>query len=175
MNPTPDGASEATPGTIKLIGIGQSLRGDDGAGLQAVQLWQAKYQATGLHAEVKVELAELPGTGLLDLLQGARLAILVDAVKSGAQAGRVHILSPDQLGAFTCGAGSAHGFGVAEVLSLGEKLMPSQMPGKMILVGIEAGSFRMGDIISPEVAGALPGVVKLIEELITRELANSKV
>lgn len=173
MNPTLDGASEDTPGTIKVIGIGQSLRGDDAAGLEAVRLWQARYQVHGQHTNVKVVLAELPGTGLLDLLQGVRVAILIDAVQSGAQAGWVHTLSPDQLAGFTHGAGSAHGLGVAEVLALGEKLMPSQMPAKLILVGIEAGSLGMGEKLSPEVAEALPRVASLIEELVTRGLANN--
>lgn len=174
MNPTVDGAGDRHAGTIKLIGMGQGMRGDDAAGLAAVRLWQAQYQVGGLRADVQVELAELPGTGLLDLLQGVRLAILVDAVQSDAHPGTVHVLSPDQLDAFQHGAGSAHGFGVAEALSLGMKLMPSQMPDKLILIGIEAQQFRLGEELSPQVGLALPRVASLIEQLITRQKHDSR-
>ena len=45
MNLNPDGARIEYSGTIKIIGIGQSLRGDDAAGLVAVRLWHESYKA----------------------------------------------------------------------------------------------------------------------------------
>jgi hydrogenase maturation protease len=169
MIQAPVGARDEISGTIKLIGIGQSLRGDDAAGLAAVHLWQEKHQSGLGHLNIIVELAELPGIGLLSMLERARLAILVDAVRSDAKAGTIHLLSNDQLGAFMNGSGSAHGWGVAETLSLGQKLMPSTMPGKLLVIGIEAGNLSMGEALSPEVELALPEVVCLIEHLIDSE------
>jgi hydrogenase maturation protease len=154
---------------IKIIGIGQSLRGDDGAGLAAVRLWQDKYQANIERPNLQVELAELPGIGLLNLLEGTNIAILVDAIHGDSKLGTIHLLSYDQLDAFTSGAGSAHGWGVAETLLLGEKLMPSNMPGKIILIGIEVGSLSLGKSLSPEIELALPEVTHLINQLIAHE------
>src|SRR4030042_3140745 len=134
MKQTPDGGKDESSGTIKIIGIGQSLRGDDAAGLAAVRLWQEKYQMIVERPYLQVELVELPGIGLLSLLEGTRTVILVDAVHGNSNAGTIHVLSNDQLAAFTDGAGSAHGWGVAENLSLGQKLMPSSMPEKLILI-----------------------------------------
>lgn len=168
MIKSPGGGSDVTPGAILLIGIGQSLRGDDAAGLEAVRLWQARYQVGGLHKDVQVELVELPGMELLGLLQGARYALIVDAVQSGALAGTLHILSPDQLRAFPREASSAHGFGVEEALALGEKLMPSLMPGELALLGIEVANTGLGQQLSPEVAEVLPKAASLIEQLITQ-------
>ncbi len=166
-----DSARVIHPGTVKIIGLGQSLRGDDAAGLAAVNLWNSTYQSKNKWPGVEIELAGLPGIGLLGLMEGARVAILVDAVRSGASAGTVHILTEDQLEAFTTGAGSAHGWGVAETLSLGRKIMPASLPGKLILIGIEAGQLRLGRALSREVDSALPEVAQLIERTIRDELA----
>lgn len=113
-----------------------------------------------------MELAELPGMGLLNLLEGCRFAILVDAVQSGAKAGTIHILHGKQLESFQAGATSAHGWGVAETLELGQQLMPAAMPSKLVVIGIEAGSFSLGGSLTPEVEAALPEVAQLIEQLL---------
>lgn len=168
MNQYPDGASSEHTGTIKIIGIGQSLRGDDAAGLEAVRLWQERYQADIERPNLQVELAESPGIGLLSLLEGTKTVILVDAVHSNAESGTIHLLSEDQLESFSNGSGSAHGLGVAETLSLGRKLMPSAMPEELLLIGIEAGDLSLGESLSPDVEMALPEVVHRIEQLVSR-------
>lgn len=169
MNNSNDGARLESSGTIKIIGIGQSLRGDDSAGLAAVCLWQEKYGESNKRSNLQVEITELPGIGLLNLLEGVRVAILVDAVKSGAKAGTIHILSQEQLEAFEHATGSAHGWGVAETLRLGEKLGLSDMPEKIIVIGIEAVDFSLGGLLSQEVEQALPEVAMLIEQLVRLE------
>jgi hydrogenase maturation protease len=174
MNQLPDGARVKTPGTIKIIGIGQSLRGDDAAGLAAVRLWQEKYQDNIERTYLHVELAELPGIGLLNLLEGTTTAILVDAVHSNAIAGTIHVLSEKQLEAFSDGTGSAHGWGVSETLALGHQLIPSSMPGKLMLIGIEAGNLLLGESLSSQVELALPEVAQLIEQLVTNELSTDQ-
>jgi hydrogenase maturation protease len=160
-----DDARNQPPGIIKIIGIGQSMRGDDAAGLAAVQHWQTAYPEHAGIINVEVQLAEMPGIGLLNLLEGAEVAILVDAVRSGAEAGTIHLLSEDQLESFTSAMGSAHGWGVAETLSLGRRLMPSTLPAKLILIGIEAADVSIGTSLSPGVQQALPEVARMIEQL----------
>ncbi len=172
MNNSSDGAGDRSPGTIKVIGIGQSLRGDDAAGLAASRLWQQTYQVRNVRPNVQLELTELPGIGLLSLLEGARVAILVDAVRSGARVGTIYELIENQLEAFTNEAGSAHGWGVAETLSLGRKLMPSTLPDKLILIGIEAGQLNLGETLSLEVETALPEVARLIEQNVNMNLLH---
>jgi hydrogenase maturation protease len=160
-----DDAREQNPGIIKVIGIGQSMRGDDAAGLAAVQYWQTAYPEHAESTNLLVQLAEVPGIGLLNLLEGADVVILVDAVRSGAEAGTIHLLSEDQLESFTSATGSAHGWGVAETLSLGRGLMPSTLPAKLVLIGIEAADVSIGASLSPGVQQALPEVARMIEHL----------
>jgi hydrogenase maturation protease len=170
MNGTFDDAGNKHPGAIIIIGIGQSLRGDDAAGLIAVRTWVEKFHPLALPPDLQVELAELPGIGLLNLLEGARLAILVDAVHSGAKPGTIHRLTENQLVSFNSGSDSAHGWGVAETLALGRQLSPSSLPPELFLIGIEAGQLNLGAALSPEVEESLPRVAGLIEEYINAAL-----
>lgn len=147
---------------IAVISIGQSLRGDDAAGLEAVRLWQEQYPQTA--RRVRMELAELPGLGLLDLLNGMDAAILVDAVHSSAAPGTLIRIGPEDLASFTPDAGSAHGWGVAETLQLGGSLYPSLADCRISLIGIEAGPMDMGADLSPQVRAALIGAAAMIEK-----------
>jgi len=147
---------------ILILGIGQSLRGDDAAGLEAVKLWQAQHPDSV--TQVQVELSELSGLDLLDLLEGMDAAILVDAVQSSACAGTVIRIGADELASFTPGSGSAHGWGVAETLEMGRSLYPSLADCRISLIGIEAGPMDMGADLSPQVQAALIGAATMIEK-----------
>ncbi len=147
---------------ILVLGIGQSLRGDDAAGLEAVGLWQATFPQTA--RRVGVETAELPGLNLLTLLDGRDAVILVDAAQTCAAAGTVIHLGPDELSAFSPSAGSAHGWGVAEALHLGLVLDPALAQIRVTLIGIVGKDFSMGAGLSPEIQAALVGAVERIEK-----------
>lgn len=153
--------SRKSPMNIIVIGIGQSLRGDDAAGLEAVRLWQEKYPQTA--QTVRVELAELPGLVLLDLLKGMDAAILVDAVHASAPAGTLVRLGLDDLAAFTPGTGSAHGWGVAETLHLGRSLHPWLTDMRVTLIGIVGEQFAIGAGLSSRVRAALAETEERIE------------
>ncbi len=155
---------------IKIIGIGQFMRGDDAAGLYAVRQWQEQFGDNSARPHIEVELAELPGIGLLNLIDGMKVVILVDAVRSGSRAGTIHLVSEEQLDTFANGSGSAHGLGVAETLALGRRVLPSQMPERLILIGIEAGDISLGETLSREVEMALPEAARLIEQMLVDAL-----
>ncbi len=145
-----------------VLGLGQTLRGDDAAGLEAVRLWQAHYPDSA--AQVHVEFSELPGLALLDLLEGMDAAILVDAVQSSASAGTVMCLGPDELASFTPEAGSAHGWGVAETLQMGRTLVPSLAACQVTLIGIVGEDFSLGAGLSPGVREALAEAIEILEK-----------
>jgi len=151
---------------IVVIGIGQSLRGDDEAGLAVVRLWSETLQRVEWDPNLRVELVESPGVALLNLLEGSDAAVLVDAVQSGAKPGTLHKLCENDLGAFMAGADSAHGWGVAETLALGRQLSLETLPLKILIIGIEVGQVEVGAGLSPEVASALPDAVLLISKTV---------
>lgn len=166
MKNSSNDARASNPGIIKVIGVGQSLRGDDVAGLLAVRHWQETCQARHGFPNVQVELVESPGAGLLSLLEGSRFAILVDAVHGNAAPGTVQVLNENQLESFQPGSGSAHGWGVAETISLGRQLMPSDMPDKLLIIGIEVGKLNLGEGLSSEVISSFHKVSRLIEQFV---------
>ncbi len=149
---------------IVLIGIGQKLRGDDAVGPEVVQAWERAYPE---HAKrIRVEISQLPGLELLGLFGDAQVAILVDAVQSGAQPGTVHVTGLDQVVSFGAGSGSVHGFGVAETLALGRQVDPDSIPEKVIILGIEAKGMALGEPISAEVQRSIPKAVEKIEGIL---------
>jgi len=146
---------------ILVLGIGQSLRGDDAAGLEAVSLWQKQYPDSA--APIHVELTELPGLNLLDLLDGMDAAILVDAVHAQAAPGALLRIGPDELAAFTPETASAHGWGVAETLHLGLSLYPALAKVRITMIGIVGRQFNLGAGLSPEILAAIGEAANMIE------------
>ncbi len=156
---------------VTVIGIGQALRGDDAAGLETVRRWERLFSGTATRPEVSVQYSELPGLGLLDLLEGFDAAVLVDAVDSTAAAGTVYRLGPDELESFGTAAKSAHGWGVAETLQLDRQLNPSSAPLRIRLVGIEVEQTELGTPLSDIVEKALPSACEAIEAEVQELLA----
>jgi len=147
---------------VAVIGIGQSLRGDDAAGLEAVRQWMEKFSETANRPEVRIEASELPGLALLDVFNDVNIAILVDAVQSSAKPGTIHRLNENELSTFTSDAKSAHGWGVAETLQLRSQLTDGE--ANIRIIGIEAGQTELGAGLSKAVEDAMPEVCAAIEQ-----------
>jgi len=133
-------------------------------------LWLEQYRGTASRPELRVETSELPGLGLLDLLEGAQAAVLVDAVHSQSEPGTLLRLENEDLVSFQPDAQSAHGWGVAETLQLGHSLYPSLMKCRIILIGIVGQQFDPGSEISPKVREALDEAAKMIEREVQAQL-----
>ncbi len=148
---------------VAVIGIGQNLRGDDAAGLAAVRQWQENFPETASRPEVRVETDEMPGLALLDLIEGVDAAILVDAVRSSALPGTIHLLGKEDLAAFPVDAKSAHGWGVAETLNMG-RLLGKIDNTAVRLIGIEAEQMNVGHGLSKTVQDSIPLACEAIQE-----------
>jgi hydrogenase maturation protease len=146
---------------ILVVGIGQSLRGDDAVGLEAVKLWQLNFPESA--TQVHVELIELPGLTLLGLFKSYQAVILVDALQTSASPGTIIRIGQAQLESFTSQAGSAHGLGVAETLRLGSAVDPGFAQVKVTIIGIVGKEFELGAGLSPEVRAVLEEAANHIE------------
>jgi hydrogenase maturation protease len=146
---------------ILVIGLGQSLRGDDGAGLAAVRLWQEKYPRSA--KQVRVELSELPGLNLLDMVAGADVALLVDAVLTTSPSGTLVRMELNDQSALDPSGDSAHDWGVVETLRLGRQLYPRLAMTRIVLIGISGGQFDLGAGLSPEIQYALEDAARMLE------------
>jgi hydrogenase maturation protease len=133
---------------IRIIGIGNAFRSDDGAGIAVARSLRQR-----LSAEVAVIEQSGEGTALLEAWKGARAVVLVDAVQSGAAPGTIHRLDAytDQIPP-TLFRYSTHAFSVAEAVQLARAL--NQLPPRVVVYGIEGRNFSAGEALSAEVAEA---------------------
>ena len=141
---------------IAVIGIGQDMRGDDGAGLEAVRLWQRTHPDEVGSAGIRLRLITVPGLELGDALDGVEAAVVVDATRGIAEPGAVRSCDLSELERSAAGLGSMHGWGLPEELRLGKLL--GQFPPDLVvrLIGIEVAQMQLGSPLSPAVCAALP-------------------
>jgi len=139
------------PRLTAVIGVGNDRRGDDAAGLEVVRRLRA-HASDGVRI---VECADDP-LGIIDAWEGADDAIVIDAVRSGAPPGTLHVLEGAQLKGQSLklrGSMSTHAFGVVDAIELARAL--GRLPERVRIYGIEGESFVMGSGLSPAVARAV--------------------
>jgi hydrogenase maturation protease len=141
---------------IRIIGLGNGMRGDDAVGLLASRRIR---QEVGDRVEV-IE-AEMAGIDILDLMEGAHMVILIDAACSGQAPGTVHRLnaSAGPIGAQIFPR-SSHALGPIDALELARAM--GVLPATIIVYGVEAGNTETGQLLSAPVAKALDEVVERI-------------
>ncbi|HEX6310213.1 MAG TPA: hydrogenase maturation protease [Acidimicrobiia bacterium] len=129
-----------------VIGVGNPFRGDDGAGLRAIALARPD-----LPAGVRVVESDGEPARVLDAWEGADLAVVVDAMRSGAEPGTVvraeagRDALPEPVG-----GGSTHALGIGEAVALGRAL--DRLPARVVVFGIEGERFDAGVGLTPAVA-----------------------
>ena len=146
---------------IILVGLGHEMHGDDEVGLEIVRRWAEK-EIPG----VQTALLESPGLNLLGVIAGRDAAILVAAIRVGAPLGSVQVFHDLESDTFRESNKKGSGWGAAETLSLGRQLIPEDLPGKLILVGIEGAAFGLGEGLSPAVRGAIPEAVCTLDKIL---------
>ncbi len=146
-----------------IIGVGNSFRGDDGAGLMAAQ----RLRELALPGVTVLEQSG-EGAGLMAAWEGAESVIVVDAMQSGGEPGTVHRLAiGDQpLPAHFGGNFSSHAFGVAEAIEMARLL--GKLPARLIVFGIEGKSFTLGDGLSDAVEMGVETAVRQIQQELTQ-------
>ena len=153
-----DAFSEARDRTalIRIVGIGSPF-GDDAAGLEI-----ARMLAKSPPPNCEVIAADRPGTALVDLLEGANAAILIDAVRSGAPPGTIHEFSFDELGGCAVGFVSSHDLGVAAAIQLAQKLGRAPAVGRIIGIEIAPASTQHLCELSPHTREAVRRAVERV-------------
>jgi hydrogenase maturation protease len=147
-----------------VVGLGQRERGDDAIG-PAVAAALAAQRLPG----VRVIEHEDP-VRLLEEWDGADLVVVVDAVRSGQRPGMVRVLDArDPLPRRVAGGGT-HAFGLAAAVELARAL--GRLPPRLVIVGVEAGHFGIGEPLSPAVAAALGPAVRAVAAAVRGEPAG---
>jgi hydrogenase maturation protease len=148
-------------GRIVVIGVGNPFRSDDGAGIEAARLLRDRLPRG-------VEVLEQDGdpAALLDAWHDARVAYVIDSVRSDGPAGEIHRIQIDRETEASVPAStrhdSSHGLGLGEAVELARVL--DRLPGRLVLVGIAGIRFEAGDALSDSVRDAVERVVEELAE-----------
>ncbi len=177
----PHPLTSAPPHTL-VLGLGNPILGDDGAGwrvVEAVPTWLACHseprrgeESRGAPDEpdvgVEFDCTSLGGLALMERLIGYDRAILVDTIQTqGGTPGAIHRLTLDDLP--TLHADSAHDATLKAALALGRQL-GAKLPEEVVIIAIEAQNvLDFSEALSPQVAASMGRAAKaVLEELEAR-------
>ena len=133
-----------------LMGIGNRLRGDDGAGSILAENFQH-------HGWVSLDTATVPEnfTGKIKKIRPA-LLVIVDGCRMGLEPGEFRRIHPDHVssgGDFLSHSGSTS--------LLLERITP--YIGEIIIIGIEPGNTDLSEGLSEPVSGAVKSITEIIK------------
>jgi hydrogenase maturation protease len=153
--------ADSTAGDVKVIGVGNSWRCDDAAGLVAAR--RIRDLAPG-----GVVVTEFEGEpiALLDVWEGMTEVLVIDAVSSGAAPGTIHRVDTQTQVLPALAGPSTHTLSLAEAIELARAL--DRLPPRLIVYGIEGDRFEAGGELTPAVESAIDeAVAAVIDELTT--------
>jgi hydrogenase maturation protease len=140
-----------------ILGLGNPLMADDGAGVQVVELLRQQ----PLPAEVEVQDGGTAGLGLVPQMAHYQRVILVDCVRFGGKAGywrRFALRETELLG--EAGTLSLHHASLRDALLLAEAL--DMLPPEVIIYGVQPASVEWDHPMSEDVKAALPQIVQAV-------------
>jgi len=143
-----------------VIGVGNLLRTDDGVGIHVIKA------LSDLHPGVDTLDAAMGSVEILEAMRGYDLAVIVDAIETGAEPGtvfRVNLTHGEEPPVVT----HSHGTDLITTLQLGRQLYGEEMPGEIILLAVEAeDTTTIGDEPTPRVRAAVQETIKTILALV---------
>jgi len=148
--------------SIVVLGIGNTLMTDDGAGVFAVQALKARYDFPE-----GIELIDggTKGLDLLPFVEGKTRLLFIDAVNLGKSPGTVGELSQEEIPDHFATKISVHQISVPDLIGAGKLL--GTLPEEFHLVGIQPESIDTG-------YGLTSSVQEGFEELLLRVIGKLK-
>ena len=143
--------------SVLVLGVGNILLMDEGAGVWAVEMLRNSYD---LPPEVEVIDGGTMGIELLDYLMDRSHLFIIDVVKSGKEPGTVSVIELDDPFAYRTRI-SPHQLGLNEVLGVAS--VTGDMPGAIKIFGIEPEKIETGCVLSEKVAGKLEQLVGMVK------------
>ena len=142
---------------ILIAGLGNVLLQDDGVGVHAVWELQKDPPPGVLVAEVGVAVL-----GALHLLEWADKVLAIDAMQAGGAPGAIYVFGPEDVAEPEFQA-SLHEVGLRAALRFAPQAAP-----EIRVLGMEPAVIDYGLELTPEVAAALPRLVKAAREMVEK-------
>jgi hydrogenase maturation protease len=135
-----------------VIGVGNPLRGDDGAGRAVARILAAR----GVPGLV-VRESSGEATSLMEAWAGFDDVVLVDACRGAGLPGSIHVFPTDEVDRIaSLRHASSHSLGVAAAIGLARAL--GTLPARLAVHAVEVRDTAEGDRLSPEVEDAVRGL-----------------
>jgi hydrogenase maturation protease len=142
-----------------VLGVGNSMRRDDGVGAVIVELLRQDSQVGVDYLNGGVD-----GLALLDIIQQYKRVIVIDAVDMQAKPGSVRIFSPQEATIkIKHDALSTHGFGLAEVINL---LVQLEIKVDLHIVGVQPQDISFGEGLTELVKGQIEKIKLEVNKLL---------
>ncbi len=147
-----------TDKNIKVLGCGNTLVGDDGVGIRAIE----RLRQMELPQNVEVIDAGVGGLSILSWIEDADKVVIVDAVQTGNEPpGTVYRFTDRELPPSDMFMLSLHDLNLVDTINVGRVVQ--KMPDEIVIIGVEVK--RVAEFtreLTPEVEGALPEVLDLV-------------
>jgi hydrogenase maturation protease len=157
-----------------VIGVGNEYRRDDGAGPEVIAALRALQPDDADLSGVTLAVSDGEPSRMMDLWEGAGLAVVIDAVRASATPpGHLYQLAIDALpgtpntedgGARPYSGASSHSIGLADTLELARVL--GRLPARLTVLAVVGRDFGFGAGLSAEVAAAVAELVEQVRELV---------
>jgi hydrogenase maturation protease len=157
---------ETCSGTTLVLGIGNSLRRDDGAGIHAIHYLRANYPAS---PDVVFMDGGTLGFTLAGPIAEADRLIVIDATNLAAAPGTVRLFQGAEMDGFLINGKkrtTAHEAGLVDLMLMAQ--WTNSVPRQRALIGIQPESLDIGEDPNEAVRRAIPAVCNLVMELIAR-------
>ena len=142
-------------GTL-VLGLGNPLMGDDGAGIAALELLREEWE---LPEAVELVDGGTWGLNLLPLVESFERVVLLDAVHADARPGTLLLLSRDELPRYFAQKLSPHQIDLREVLALAE--LRGKLPPTVLVIGVQPERVEWHAGLSAPVEQAIAKLVAL--------------
>ena len=146
--------SEPRSGRTVVIGLGNTLMGDDGLGVAVLTRLEREWSVP---AEVDLIDGGTAGMSLLPLVEGAARVLFIDAIDMRAAAGTRIVIARDRLPRYLATKISPHQIDLRDVLALAE--LRGTLPGEAMAIGLQPATIEMSLELSDDVLCALDDLV----------------
>ncbi|MGA3044804.1 MAG: HyaD/HybD family hydrogenase maturation endopeptidase [Bryobacteraceae bacterium] len=143
----------ATSSDTVVVGVGNTILSDDGAGVHAARRLQDDPRVP---QGVTILDGGTLGLELIPYVSDASRVLFLDAVNSGEAPGTLARMTGNEL-LGTSGGMSVHQLGVADLIAA--LALVSAKPQDIVVLGVQPANTDWGTSLSPDVEAALQGLV----------------
>lgn len=159
---SPDRAPPARAPLV-IIGCGNLNRCDDGVGVRVVQRLRARWGAQP-PADVRLFDAGTAGMEVMFQARGAGALVIVDACRSGSEAGAVFRLPGSEIDQAHQPSYSLHDFRWDHAIYAGQRIFGADFPADLTVFLVEAQALDLGTELTPPVQAAVEKVCDQIDQ-----------